>query len=722
MPIVPTIDGPQVRPGALPNARMDTSVANPAQAQEPFRDLQRFGQAQQAASESSARIAIDIQERANQVRVDDAINQAKERRMAHQFDNDTGFMRIVGRDALDRESGKALADEFQEMYETDLGAIADSLGNPRQRDAFTKWAGNDIMEFRRQALTHEATQQLEYEASVHRGTIRNRQQEVALSYNNPEIVSEGIRSIKAAQYQLGQAQGLSASEIESQQLQATSAAHEQAVDQMMASGQVLLASQYMQQHGKDMTAQALAANNAAITKELDGVYAKHYANTVMGQATPRIEAPEIDQIFNVVLDTESAGRQFADDGSPLTSSAGAVGIAQVMPTTAPEAAKLAGLEWDEEKYRNDEEYNKKLGRAYFEKQIRDFGGNVNYAMAAYNAGPGATRKAIAKAKQEGTDWLEELPQETQDYVVKNNEKIQQGMGKPEAPLLDDLLQNLEAEMENEPNPARRKLAREELTRMFEFQMKVKKQKDERQLAQAHQAILDNGGDYWGLPISVRKDIPAEKVDDLIKYAKVVSRGGSTEIATDWGTYYDLRNDPRRLAEADLMAYRNQLADSEFKKLTDVQQSLRKSPGKQTQLMSDLSMFKMAWEGAGLGKPDNDERRQQYARATAMYEDRVDSLQETTGRKPTPDEKRQIIDEMFTEVTRSGSIFWGAVRADGFAADRPLAVLAEDEIPEVVVPNGVQEQIRAKAQERGLNLNDQQVREMYVQALRMGVTF
>ena len=93
----------------------------------------------------------------------------------------------------------------------------------------------------------------------------------------------------------------------------------------------------------------------------------------------------------------------------------ATGIAQVMPATGPEAAKLAGLEWDPVRFRNDQEYNKALGRAYFDKQLTTFG-DERKALAAYNAGPGAVARAIVRANNLGGDFLDYLPQETQKYV------------------------------------------------------------------------------------------------------------------------------------------------------------------------------------------------------------------------------------------------------------------------------------------------------------------
>lgn len=147
----------------------------------------------------------------------------------------------------------------------------------------------------------------------------------------------------------------------------------------------------------------------------------------------------VDQTYERMIGVESNGQQFGKDGRPLTSSAGAIGIAQVMPSTAPEAARLAGLPFDERRYRTDSSYNRALGEAYFKEQVRVFDGDLVKASAAYNAGAGNVRRAIRRAEQRGGDWTQYLPAETRDYITKVHgrrdttskmRQVQQGTPKP----------------------------------------------------------------------------------------------------------------------------------------------------------------------------------------------------------------------------------------------------------------------------------------------------
>ncbi len=66
-----------------------------------------------------------------------------------------------------------------------------------------------------------------------------------------------------------------------------------------------------------------------------------------------------------------------------TSSAGAVGLTQLMPGTA------AGLGVTD---RRDPAQSLRGGAAYLAQQLQSFGGRTDLALAAYNAGPGAVRK------------------------------------------------------------------------------------------------------------------------------------------------------------------------------------------------------------------------------------------------------------------------------------------------------------------------------------------
>lgn len=130
---------------------------------------------------------------------------------------------------------------------------------------------------------------------------------------------------------------------------------------------------------------------------------------------PAASSALADQVWQRMIKQESGGKQFDKYGNPITSKAGALGMAQIMPGTGPTAARLAGLPWSLDRLRNDPEYNQVLGRAYYDAQLRQFGSPA-LAAAAYNAGPGRVTKAIQLAERNGRPFTDYLRPETRNYV------------------------------------------------------------------------------------------------------------------------------------------------------------------------------------------------------------------------------------------------------------------------------------------------------------------
>lgn len=99
---------------------------------------------------------------------------------------------------------------------------------------------------------------------------------------------------------------------------------------------------------------------------------------------------------------------------------GAIGLMQLMPQTAQTVSKqLGGADVVREDL-FDEATNVRLGVAYLGNLLRQYDGNVVYAVAAYNAGPAAVSSWIAKAGgREADEFVELIPfQETRQYVKR----------------------------------------------------------------------------------------------------------------------------------------------------------------------------------------------------------------------------------------------------------------------------------------------------------------
>jgi hypothetical protein len=154
-----------------------------------------------------------------------------------------------------------------------------------------------------------------------------------------------------------------------------------------------------------------------------------------GQIPPTPQLPDSQQLLGAMSTVESGGDPNA------VSRKGALGLMQVMPDTAMkpgfnipnifEFAKQNGVEVGRE---NESEAKRllqipSLGASYgmriMDAMLQRYNGNLPYALAAYNAGPGRIDKWLA----DGADPAK-LPKETQAYVPKVLAQLNKQAGAP----------------------------------------------------------------------------------------------------------------------------------------------------------------------------------------------------------------------------------------------------------------------------------------------------
>ena len=101
------------------------------------------------------------------------------------------------------------------------------------------------------------------------------------------------------------------------------------------------------------------------------------------------------------------------------SSAGAMGLMQLMPATAKHVAKKTGMQGFTVNQAVDVPVNVQLGTSYLRQVLDDLDGSPVLAAAAYNAGPGRAQRWRAQRPLEGAIYAESIPfNETRDYVKK----------------------------------------------------------------------------------------------------------------------------------------------------------------------------------------------------------------------------------------------------------------------------------------------------------------
>lgn len=143
-------------------------------------------------------------------------------------------------------------------------------------------------------------------------------------------------------------------------------------------------------------------------------------------------------------------RQESTFDPKIRSSAGAVGLMQMLPASAAQTARKYGVGWKPGQI-TDPVYNSQLGTAYLGDDIASFNGSYILAFAAYNAGRRRANEWIAKygdprdPSVDAIDWIERIPfSETRNYVMRVMENVQvyrARLGQPRLLIDSDLKRN-----------------------------------------------------------------------------------------------------------------------------------------------------------------------------------------------------------------------------------------------------------------------------------------
>lgn len=123
-------------------------------------------------------------------------------------------------------------------------------------------------------------------------------------------------------------------------------------------------------------------------------------------------------------------RQESEFNPRAQSPSNALGYMQLLPSTAKEVAKKAGIPYSRGRL-FEPQYNMELGSNYFERLLSKFDGSYILAAAGYNAGPGRVNQWLDRFGSPGREyrdainWIEMIPfDETRNYVQRVLENTQ----------------------------------------------------------------------------------------------------------------------------------------------------------------------------------------------------------------------------------------------------------------------------------------------------------
>ena len=726
MPRVPTYDNFQQMPAQFQPVQIQPATPRV----DPGAQAASFGQATERAGAVAMDMELEALKQANQLRVDDALNKALEAEMRLAYDKDAGYTNQRGISALERESGKPLADEYDEEFGKAVESIGAGLGNDYQRQVFGQAIAKRRAAFRAGAMKHEADEFRTYTLSVREGTIATRMQQIGLNYANPEVIDEAITSIRAATYDAAKLQGKSAEWADAQARKMASNAHKTAIAAALEKNDVAYADRYLKRYGKDMEADDLLQTTGLITKEMDLRVGTSAATEVMGRWAPKIVPGDMDRLTNIVMGIESAGRRYDASGKliegPATKYGTAKGEMQVLDGTNRDpgyGVKPAADDSPEERAR--------VGRDYLAAMVREYDGDVSKALAAYNWGPGNLDRAV---KEHGPNWLQAAPEETRSYVERGVREFGAGAGRGKRPSLAEIKADLRGDPLLAGNPARLKAAEEAAEKQYRDIEAAEKQATDEALDTAYRGLYANGGNMNALPVSVRAMIPGDKLSAVMGFADTVRKsGGAVHNPEAWAQVLSMpRESLAAMSPIEFFReFRPHLDDAHLEKGYALLNDARGEVGtdaKHLEVITTANRVKKAAIDAGLlpatGKA-NDNEVKAFAQFERLVDDRVRQFEATDlqgKRKANSAELQQIIDGTLMDkvfVSRTGWIDREVIA--GLAAPEDLTRayvnVGGQEVRVAQIPANQRAVIASKLQGRGLPVTEQRIAELWVAAGR-----
>lgn len=189
----------------------------------------------------------------------------------------------------------------------------------------------------------------------------------------------------------------------------------------------------------DLAGQLTSPGEVALLAEMAGKRGNHFLALRIGKiaAANGVNVGALSHPIGVIPETANISgsgkalayaiaRQESEFNISAVSRVGALGLLQLMPSTAEQLAKKAGMAFSEAKLTTDPGYNATLGAAFLGQQLDRYNGSYVLTFAGYNAGP---RRADQWIKRYGdprgkdidtvVDWIERIPYaETRSYIQR----------------------------------------------------------------------------------------------------------------------------------------------------------------------------------------------------------------------------------------------------------------------------------------------------------------
>lgn len=669
MPRVPTYDNFQTSISGPSNVQFQNPTG-PTPGGIAADQLNQFGQAASRTGDAVGKIVLDVQDQANQVRVNDAVNQARIAAQDLAYNQQSGYLTKKGANAFLDNEGKPLEQPLTQSYgeklQSTLSDIAANLGNDQQRRQFQLHAGDMAAQFHGQVESHMLQQFGQYKDATDDATAKLAGQTAQLSWNNPDIVASSIDQAKAAIRSKAERAGLVGAPYDEAVLSGISAVHEGVILAALQNNNTKYATDYLAQARKkgEMAPNDILKVYGHIT-EADAL---QQAQSAVSQQTvaamPTMAPTGFDRMTQITLGSESNGQRYGPDGKTLlTSAKGARGEMQVLDSTNTDPGFGVKPAQD-----NSPDERARVGRDYLKALLQKYG-SADKAWAAYNAGPGALDKALkssAQGRGQG-DWLAYMPQETQAYVTKNMKQLASSESLAPRQTELEFVNGALARLGDNATPQAVKHTREAAVQQFGVINKSLTERGDNALADAQRWVIDNKATSLAQLPPVLKDALTQyapgKMDDLDKFAKEQGVG-----ATNDALYLKLASNPAALTaltDAQFFNLRPQLSKKDFdmfakERGTAIKGGGANGPGElNVQAINDTMRDRLRSLKMDPSPKDGSSEAEQLGTIHRFVRDEISQAQLNAGKKFSDVETAKFIDGLFAKNVTFKGFFGGS---------------------------------------------------------------
>jgi soluble lytic murein transglycosylase len=624
---------------------------------------------------------------ANQVRVDAALNNVRAAQQKLTYDPQEGYQQRQGAAAVQPNAqGQGLQDVYGAKLQSAIDDASSGLANDAQRQVFQQKAAQLSSQFDEQLQAHVLKQYQQFGMQTQQGTIDLASDAAQKQWNNPDAIDAQIESAKAAVWKAGQISGEPADLTQAKMLQTTSGIHMGVLDAALQNNNPGYAKAYLQQYRGDMTAGDLLKAQAAINNDLNTRTATAAAQGAISANQSAFTPSDADRMLQITRQAESGGQDLKADGTPVTSSAGAKYGMQVLDSTAAAPGHgIAPAASD-----TPAEYNR-VGTQLLGVLVQKYAGDPAKAWAAYNAGEGNVDKAIKDAGQ-GGNWMDALAKyqspenhaQTVAYVNGNVDKLNNGAGVPPMPTLAQVQQQAVAALGPNPDPLVAQKASDEAARQYNQMVESRKDQGNNAVQQVQQYLLQNKGDYTSVPpnlLAAVTQYAPQEVPNLRKFAQAVGTPTSDNMAA----YHTAIEHPEELAAMPDAVF-NQFAMTNFspstqKQIAKLRQDAQNGASDSAQSINAkavTSELNSRLTSLGINaKPTDDAGRQQLGAVTKFVTDGIYEQQNQLGRKMTPQEITQYVDQQFLKNEQFRNTYMGIA---GGLQSKPYLSMKVGDIP------------------------------------------